>query len=146
MLMPEKIEHTMFAPCGMNCKVCYKHCFSKKSCAGCLNTDEGKPEHCRKCRIKDCVKAKGLTHCYTCSDFPCAVIKRLDKSYRTRYGVSLVQNSLQVKEKELPQFLEEQKRQFTCGSCGGIISLHDRQCSQCQVKVKIGFSAEEKER
>lgn len=27
----EKIDISMFAPCGMNCKVCYKHCYNKKT-------------------------------------------------------------------------------------------------------------------
>ena len=40
----ETIDVGMFAPCGMNCKVCYKHCYHKKTCAGCLNSDKGKPE------------------------------------------------------------------------------------------------------
>ena len=54
MKMPtEKMDTAMFAPCGMNCLVCYKHCYHKKPCAGCLNSDMGKPEHCRKCKIKD---------------------------------------------------------------------------------------------
>ena len=53
MKMPEKIDISMFAPCGMNCKVCYKHCYHKKPCAGCLNSDKGKPEHCRKCKIEN---------------------------------------------------------------------------------------------
>ena len=27
----EKIDVSMFAPCGMNCKVYYKHCYHKKN-------------------------------------------------------------------------------------------------------------------
>ena len=62
MKMPkEKMDINMFAPCGMNCKVCYKHCYHKKPCAGCLNSDKGKPEHCSKCNIKDCIKEKSLS-------------------------------------------------------------------------------------
>ena len=75
MRMPEKIEADMFARCGMNCMVCYKHCYHKKPCAGCLNSDRGKPEHCRKCRIKDCAAGKNITYCYECADFPCKQIK-----------------------------------------------------------------------
>ncbi len=45
----------------MNCLVCYKHCYHKKPCGGCRNSDKGKPEHCRKCRIKDCIGEKGLS-------------------------------------------------------------------------------------
>ena len=76
MMMKESdIETIMFAPCGMNCKVCYKHCYHKKPCAGCLKSDQGKPEHCRKCKIKECIKDKRLTYCFECSDYPCKLIK-----------------------------------------------------------------------
>lgn len=35
MKMPEEsIRPDMFAPCGMNCMVCYRHCYHKKPCAG----------------------------------------------------------------------------------------------------------------
>ncbi len=39
MKMPkEDMDMIWFASCGMNCKVCYKHCHHKKLCAGCLHT------------------------------------------------------------------------------------------------------------
>ncbi len=137
MKMPEEpIETIMFAPCGMNCKVCYKHCYTKKPCDGCLKTDEGKPEHCRKCKIKDCVKLKGVSYCYECSEYPCKLIKNLEKSYNTRYGASLVKNSHFVKANGLDTFMEQQKRRYTCPNCGGIISIHDSECSECQWRVK----------
>lgn len=42
MKMPnEKINDMLFAPCGMNCLACYKHCFHKKPCAGCSQNDTG---------------------------------------------------------------------------------------------------------
>ena len=96
MKMPMKIETEMFAPCGMNCMVCYKHCHTKKTkqpCGGCMVESKGKPEHCRKCKIKDCVQSKGITYCYECSDFPCKLIKNLEKSYNKRYSESLIENS-----------------------------------------------------
>jgi len=64
----ESIDTIMFAPCGMNCKICYKHCYDKKPCSGYLNSDKGKPEHCHNCKIKDCMKDKGLAYYFECSD------------------------------------------------------------------------------
>lgn len=136
MKMPPAIDTALFAPCGMNCMVCYKHCYAKKSCAGCLPGNDGKPEHCRKCKIKDCVREKGLTNCFECISFPCKLIKNLEKSYNQRYGASLVQNSLFVKEYGLTAFMEQQLKRYTCSSCGGVISLHDAECSECQAKAK----------
>lgn len=137
MKMPEEpIETIMFAPCGMNCMVCYKHCYMKKPCAGCLKSDSGKPEHCRICKIKDCVREKAISCCYECSEFPCKQIKSLEKSYQVRYGASLMENSRFVKEKGFAAFMEAQKEKYTCADCGGIISLHDSECSECHRKVK----------
>lgn len=135
MRMPEKIEADMFARCGMNCMVCYKHCYHKKPCAGCLNSDRGKPEHCRKCRIKDCAAGKNITYCYECADFPCKQIKSLEKSYNSRYHASLLENSNDVKEHGMKALLEKHRRKYKCPDCGGIISLHDAECSECQHKI-----------
>ncbi len=126
------IEPTLFAPCGMNCKVCYKHCCSKKPCEGCMKNDAGKPEHCRKCKIKDCVRNKKLLYCFECSDFPCKLIRNLEKSYHKRYQTSLIENSLFVRRYGLKLFMAQQKEKYTCPNCGGVISLHDRACSSCQ--------------
>lgn len=129
------IDTVMFAPCGMNCKVCYKHCYHKKPCDGCLKSDMGKPEHCRKCKIKVCVKGKGLKYCFECSDYPCKLIKNLERSYNKRYQKSLMENSEVVKNQGLEIFMEVQKVKYTCSKCGGIISIHDRECSECQERV-----------
>lgn len=131
-----KIEISMFAPCGMNCRVCYKHCYHQKPCAGCLNSDQGKPEHCRKCKIKDCIKDKRLTYCFECSDYPCKLINNLEKSYNQRYQASLMANSEYVHQNGLEAFMEQQKEKYTCSNCGGVISIHDRECSECQEKMK----------
>ena len=136
MRMPEKIEADMIARCGMNCMVCYKHCYHKKPCAGCLNSDRGKPEHCRKCRIKDCAAGKNITYCYECADFPCKQIKSLEKSYNSRYHASLLENSNDVKEHGMKALLEKHRRKYKCPDCGGIISLHDAECSECQHKIR----------
>ena len=136
MKMPEeKIDPMLFAPCGMNCLVCYKHCYHKKPCSGCRNGDKGKPEHCRKCRIKDCIGDKGLVYCYECPEHPCRLIKNLEKSYNKRYQVSLMENSAFVSRYGLERFMAGQKEKYTCPICGGVISVHDGECSECQEKI-----------
>src|SRR4030042_3165397 len=93
MNMPENIDKIMFAPCGMNCMVCYVHLKKKKPCSGCLCSDAGKPERCKFCEIKNCAQEKGFIYCFKCKTFPCKRIKNLEKSYQTRYQVSLIDNS-----------------------------------------------------
>lgn len=130
----EPVDTAMFAPCGMNCLVCYKHCYHKKLCAGCLSGDQGKPEHCRACKIKDCVQGKGHTYCFACAEYPCKLIDNLEKSYNTRYQTSLKANSELVRLHGVERFIKLQREKYTCPKCGGIISIHDRECSECQEK------------
>lgn len=99
MKMPEVISSRMVAPCGMNCMVCFTHCSSKKPCGGCMGTDESKPGHCRTCLRKNCAAERGISYCYECCDFPCRRIRDLDRSYRKRYGASLIGQSLYMKGK-----------------------------------------------
>lgn len=134
MKMPQKIETSMFAPCGMNCLVCYKHCDHRKPCQGCLKGDEGKPGHCRKCKIKDCIGQKKVSYCFECHIYPCRRIKALEKSYHTRYHASLMENGESVKKDGITFFLEQQREKYICPKCGGIINIHDARCSECQYK------------
>ena len=140
MHMPDAIPENMFAPCGMNCMVCYKHCTVCKSvrpCAGCLNGDEGKPRHCRACAIRDCCREKGLRYCLECTAFPCRRLNRLEKSYRTRYNASLLSNSRAVLTRGLAVFLENERQKYTCSVCGGIAHPRPRwnRSMRCAVPV-----------
>jgi hypothetical protein len=88
--MPEIIEETMFAPCGMNCYVCYRHINRykrAKPCKGCFKNER------RVCKIKSCVQEKSFTRCLECGTFPCQMITDLEKNYMKHYQVSLIDNS-----------------------------------------------------
>lgn len=129
-----KIDKKMVAICGMNCIVCYKHLTTKKyakQCNGCRYDDETLPKHCRQCNIKECAKSKNLEYCFECKEYPCKWIKNLDKTYKLRYKTSLIENGIYIKENGIEKFLEREKRKWTCHSCNGIVSLHDRFCSEC---------------
>lgn len=135
MKMPAIIDNSMFAPCGINCTVCYKHCISKKMCLGCFSDNATKPEHCKKCRIKNCVIERGFTYCFECGDFPCKLNKNLDRSYK-RYNWSLIMNSEEAKSDGVAAFLERDRKHWTCDRCGGVISIHDAECSDCRTKLE----------
>ena len=46
-----------------------------------------------------------------------------------------MENSEFVRQHGLEIFMEKQKEKYTCPKCGGIISIHDRECSECQEKI-----------
>jgi RNA polymerase subunit RPABC4/transcription elongation factor Spt4 len=131
MKMAQEIAAYMLAPCGVNCAVCYVHLRKKKACEGCRGADGSKPNHCRNCKIQACVSERGLALCVDCEDFPCGLIKRMDKSYRQRYQLSLVENARRFREIGGEQFMREEVVKWTCAACGGAISQHDRICTVC---------------
>lgn len=131
MRMTDDIPAHLLAPCGMSCLVCYAHLRTRRPCHGCRGPDDRKPNHCRACKIKACAEDHQVEHCGDCATFPCALIKRLDRSYRQRYQVSLIDYTTQLKLLGITAFLKTQQAEWTCAQCGGVISLHDRACSVC---------------
>lgn len=138
MIMPDFIDRAMVAPCGICCLVCYVHLKKRKSCPGCMSDDtEKKPPRCCNCEIKACTTDRGISHCFLCDDFPCKRIKSLDRSYKERYKTSIVGNGLAIYEKGFDAHLVDVKVRWTCTGCGGIVSLHDRICSECGFDFKV---------
>ncbi|WP_040195870.1 DUF3795 domain-containing protein [Candidatus Soleaferrea massiliensis] len=133
MKMPAHIDERMLAPCGMNCMVCYAHLKPKKACPGCLADDQDKPKSCRSCLIRECAQQRGLRLCAACGDFPCVSVKKLDKTYRKRYDVSLIACGRDALA-DLQGFLLKERERWSCQSCGGVLSLHDGWCSGCGQK------------
>ncbi|HCL56566.1 MAG TPA: hypothetical protein DHW82_06100 [Spirochaetia bacterium] len=121
----------MIASCGINCTYCYAHLKKKKPCPGCRLSDDGKPEHCRKCKIKDCTNERNIIFCSDCPDYPCVLIKRLDKSYRSRYHESLINNMMIINKKGMQVYLEMEKERLKCPECNGVLTFQHKQCSEC---------------
>ena len=129
--MPSTIAPNLLAACGINCAVCYVHLKNKKPCLGCGIPSDGKPAHCRNCKIKICAEGRGLQFCFECAAHPCPDIKRLDKSYRQRYGVHLIENTVHIRTVGISQYMQEEQARWQCLQCGGAVSMHDQICSEC---------------
>lgn len=130
MKMPDEVPETLIAPCGVTCLACYVHLREKKSCSGCCSLMGDKPSHCAVCTIRSCVTAHHVTFCAECEKFPCVTIKQMDRRYRDRYHVSLIENGRRRSMIGTEAFLKEEKARWTC-ACGGAISQHDQVCTEC---------------
>jgi hypothetical protein len=129
------IGTTLIAPCGMNCHLCraYRRDKNVKACPGCRYDAEYKPTTCVTCRIKTCdslVKG-GLKYCFSCPSYPCARLRRLDKRYRARYGMSMIGNLESIRILGVRQFVEAEDARWTCPRCGEMICVHKPQCLSC---------------
>ena len=132
-IYPESLRPTMIAPCGMNCGLCLAHLRRKNRCLGCNGDDAHKAKHCTVCRIKNCdgIKAGEGDFCFQCARFPCARLRQLDKRYRAKYGMSMIENLERLRALGMEGFIALEKRRWKCAECGGVICVHREQCIYC---------------
>jgi hypothetical protein len=130
------INATLIAPCGMNCRLCRAYSRDKKACPGCRGDDSGKPKTRVTCRIKNCEKmVKGkVGYCFDCDSFPCDRLNHLDERYRTKYGMSMINNLNEIKEFGIRCFIGNEKERWACPACGDLICVHQPQCLSCEHK------------
>jgi len=127
------VDKQLIAPCGMNCGVCMAYLREKNKCPGCRTPDKSKPITRVGCKIKTCHNLKSK-FCFTCEDFPCDNLTHLDKRYRTRYHMSMIENLENIKRLGIKEFLKNEKIRWTCPKCGGIIYVHKGYCIDCRKK------------
>lgn len=127
----------LIAMCGMDCNICSSHLAYSRN----IPKKRGKIVHCKGCRPRDkmCVFLKGkcpyykeVQFCFECPDFPCESLKKLDQRYRTRYDMSMIENIKEIKSKGLDEFLKNQREKYRCPNCGGVVSVHNKRCYDCE--------------
>lgn len=126
---------SLIAPCGINCGVCRAHLRAKNKCPGCRASDLDKPKTRITCKIKTCQALTGTAekYCFECESFPCQSLNQLDKRYRLKYGMSVIENLLAIKSFGMEKFLEQEKVRWACRSCGGVVCVHTGKCSSCGI-------------
>lgn len=127
------VKTALIAPCGMNCRFCIAYTRDKNACPGCRGDDSVKTKTRVICRIKNCEKiGQGKAkYCFNCDGFPCDRLNHLDERYRTKYGMSMINNLVFIKKYGIRRFIGNEKRRWTCPECGELICVHKPQCLYC---------------
>lgn len=73
----------------------------------------------------------GIDFCFDCSDFPCKTLCHLDSRYRTKYGMSMVENLASIKKLGIQDFVKNENRRWNCRQCGEILCVHKPACPAC---------------
>ena len=108
----------LIAPCGMNCHLCIAYLREKKTCPGCRDYNNNKSDSRTLCVIKNCavLKEKNLKFCSDkCHKFPCLRLKNLDKRYRTKYGMSMIENLEFIHQNGIRKFIKHEKQRWIQG-------------------------------
>ena len=127
---------SLIAPCGMNCGICMAYLREKNQCPGCRAADTNKAVTVVGCKIKKCevIQKSKAKFCFGCDNFPCKNLKHLDKRYRTKYSMSMIENLGNIKDFGIRKFLENEDVRWSCSQCGGTICVHKGYCIDCGKK------------
>lgn len=134
---PNEIDTNLFAPCGLNCALCYRH-LGKNPCPGCRARLSEPDVYRRKCIMRACVLERGYFSCADCAERPCKRVKTFTKRYREGYGVDLEADAIRLRNYGAEALMQEQLLAHTCPDCGHLINLHDGHCSGCGRQYPIG--------
>ncbi|MCR5172999.1 MAG: DUF3795 domain-containing protein [Oscillospiraceae bacterium] len=130
----------MIAPCGLDCSLCSMAQKKEDPCPGCNGPAEKKPDFCASwCGIMRCTKRKekGYTYCDECPDYPCEDVMEKETRYTSQYPLreSPLENLKMIREKGMDQFLEQERRNWSCGTCGSPVNVHTGICSGCGADI-----------
>lgn len=118
------------APCGMNCLLCHSFQDAKSKCPGCGSKNGITRKNCSNCVIRNCDKK--VAYCFECEIFPCKQLKNLDKRYRLRYGMSMIENLEYIRSKGEEAFVASQNEKYKCPECNKPRTVHDDYCIYCK--------------
>ena len=118
---------TLIAPCGMNCAICSAFLRRRTGAGGALTRTAAAR---RNCTIAACEQVK-RTYFHDCGNFPCRRLKQLDKRYRTKYHMSMLDNLAAIQKNGIRAFVRSERERWTCADCGGTIDVHHYRCSVC---------------
>jgi hypothetical protein len=126
-------KYSLIAPCGMNCGICMAYLRDKNKCSGCRGVNTYKPITRVRCKIKNCefFQKDGAKFCFECGKFPCDNLKHLDKRYRTKYDMSMIENLEYIREYGIRKFVKKENARWTCSRCAGTICVHKGCCIDC---------------
>lgn len=134
-----RIKESLVAPCGMNCGICsnylaFANGLDRSPCSGCRPQNKSCSYLFGKCTginggSGGTAEAK---FCFECDQYPCKQIDRMDKRYQTSYDMSVKANLEFIKKSGAEAFLNSQADKYTCPSCEGQVSIHNRKCFKCE--------------
>lgn len=128
----------------MNCSLCIayqfreqdlnKKGFRRKYCPGCIPRGENCTYIGEQCAL---LGEGDVRFCFECEAFPCRRLKSLDKRYRTKFHMSMIENLRVIKEHGIKSFLAKEAEKWRCPECGQVICCHNGLCLNCSLDTLL---------
>jgi len=135
-----KLTKELVAPCGMNCAFCTSYLamiYNVRAkgammtyCTGCRPRGKMCAFIKKRCAL---LLANKVQFCFECKKFPCANLQHLDEKYKRDYHTSFIENLKTIKTVGINKFLRAQHKKQRCPRCGGVLSVHNDKCYDCDI-------------
>jgi len=158
----EFADKNLLAPCGLYCGVCGVYIATRDhnekfkavmgnlygtppeetECLGCMQADPPlrRYDFCGQCRIRDCVRSKGLYSCHQCHEWPCSLIDR----FPFATGVRVMKRAIPLWRQKAAQWgdakgsiewARAECERYHCPACGEPLFRGAQRCRACKRPV-----------
>jgi hypothetical protein len=121
------MKESQYGPCGLYCGAC-----GAEDCGGCRS--DIIDEYVKCCKFRVCARENDLDFCCFCSEYPCRELKEFTRDEWPHHW-TMEPNLQFIKENGLKKWLESQKQEWSCRSCGKAIYWYQKKCG-CGLPLK----------
>lgn len=119
--MGVKMKESQYGPCGIYCGAC-----GATDCGGCQSNIID--DSVEQCKFRRCSKDKELEFCCFCSEYPCSELHKFMNDKWPHHG-TMGPNLAYIKQNGKDNWLQAQKKEWSCKSCGAEIKWYQKKCS-----------------
>jgi hypothetical protein len=114
------MTESKYGPCGLYCGAC-----GAEDCGGCQS--DRIDETITNCKFRGCTMEKGIDFCCYCDEYPCRELRDfMNDEWPHHWTVEL--NLEFIKEKGVEEWLEAQKKEWSCKACGVETVWYQKEC------------------
>lgn len=121
------MKELQYGPCGIFCGAC-----GATDCGGCRS--DRIDDYVRGCKFRICAQEKELEFCCFCSDFPCQDLNKFMNDEWPHHW-TMEPNLRFIKKNGFEKWMDVQKKEWSCSSCGNRIVWYQKECS-CGQKLE----------
>lgn len=114
------MKPSLYGPCGLFCGAC-----GAEDCSGCQS--DNVDEYVSGCRFRKCAREKGLEFCCFCPDYPCRELNAFMNNQWPHHW-TMRANLQAIRDIGRDAWLNNQKAQWLCKSCGAEIKWYQKKC------------------
>jgi len=115
------MKQSQYGPCGLYCGAC-----GAQDCDGCRSSRTD--DYVKGCRFRKCAADKHVDFCCSCGDYPCPPLHEF-MTDKWPHHWTMKPNLEFIKENGPEKWLEAQKEEWMCRSCGAEIKWYQKVCA-----------------